>query len=365
MASSIVVDQTTVAAPSIIFLTGVLLLVWRLIRRPLAWQSSLVSTNKVADANLQDLAIIIPARNEALNLPDLLNSLKPALSLGCRVLVVDDQSTDATAKVAEGFGVEVYQTSSKPEGWSGKNWACAEGFKYLKENNFQGQYFLFTDADTVHDVSQFDHLLNFFENEKADLLTARPYHRNLKYWERLLGPFHLLVLVITNAMQSRPGPQRFFSIGQFLLFRKDYYESSGGHHAVKSELAEDLALGKICFNSNHTFIIYPGDQLYSTRMYATFKEFILGWQRNFRLGMKHSSLQTFVETVLVIAATMGTWTWGSYILTVLAFLLFQGKQGRFTILGALCYPFSLILFILISLSASMNTMRKKHFKNHS
>lgn len=365
--------STDSAAPSLVFLAGVLLLCWRGTRRPLFEQKKLSSSKdlnaaldlelpvKYADNKtlLSGLAILIPARNEAANLPSLLQSLKIAQEQGARVLVIDDQSTDGTAQIAHDMGFEVCTTAHKPEGWSGKNWACAEGFEFLKKTGFTGQHLLFTDADTNHEPQKLRSLLSWFDSEQAALMTALPKHRNPELWERLMGPFQLIVLMITNAMQSKPSAERFFSIGQFLLFRRRFYEQIGGHFSVKSELAEDLALAKICFESNEKFIVYSKTDLYSTRMYASLGEFVAGWQRNFRLGMPYSSLQTWVETVIVIAAILGTWTWPSYIFTVLIFLFFQRKQGRFSMFGALFYPVSVVLFIFISLKASLSTLRKK------
>ena len=60
-----------------------------------------------------DLAVVVPARNEAATLPGLLGSLAAQHRSAAEVVVVDDGSTDATAVVA---------ASDRPPGWNGKQW---------------------------------------------------------------------------------------------------------------------------------------------------------------------------------------------------------------------------------------------------
>lgn len=351
---------------NLFFLVGFSLLLWRSLTRergalkkeselfPLKKESNHVSWEHIAD----QLAIIIPARNEEASLPTLLGSLKPLKKFGTTIIVVDDQSTDRTAEISRELGFEVLSTSSKPEGWSGKNWACHQGAHYLNQIHYQGKYILFTDADTSHRPENYPKALAWFSLHQASLMTARPFHRNPSRWETLLGPFYSLVQFITDARQTHPRPERFFSIGQFLLFEKEYYWQSQGHFKCKNLLAEDLALAKECFYQDKTFIVYPLADLYTTRMYSSPQEFFSGWQRNFRLGMKYSSPQTWMETILIIGIAMGGWQWLRYLLMVGYFAWDQKKNGRFSLFGAFLYPLSLSAFILISLSARVSNSLK-------
>src|SRR4051794_17898437 len=49
-------------------------------------------------------SIVVPARDEAATLPDLLASVLPQLTANDELIVVDDDSTDATAAVARAAG---------------------------------------------------------------------------------------------------------------------------------------------------------------------------------------------------------------------------------------------------------------------
>ena len=64
------------------------------------------------------------------------------------VIVVDDESTDATAteaRAAAGDRVSVVVGRPVPSGWVGKSWACHQGYELAR-----GRWLLFTDADVRH-----------------------------------------------------------------------------------------------------------------------------------------------------------------------------------------------------------------------
>jgi glycosyltransferase involved in cell wall biosynthesis len=343
--------------------TGLGLFAWRLReRRPLEVSRHPPKFQELtndASPTLKDLSILIPARNEAHNLPYLLESLSPAQKEGVTILVIDDQSTDGTGDIGERFGIMTYRTDPKPDGWSGKNWACQQGYDHLKNQQKMTKYILFTDADTTHHPEAVKTSLEWLHKCAADVLTARPYHRNPQFWEQLLGPFYLLISFITNAKNPHPSPQRFFSIGQYLLFRSDAYEAIGGHQAIRTELAEDLAIAKNCFLRGQKFVVHPNADLYTTRMYASKDAFFGGWQRNFRLGLKQTHWLTAVEVILVIGALMKPPTFWHYSLGAFLMGWFQTKEGRFHWLGALLYPISLMAFILVSLTAIITSTQRK------
>ncbi len=348
----------------LIFIFGFCIFFYRLIHKPIITKNKKRQDSKIEDGSdqknsLEELAIVIPARNEEKNLPIILESLLEAKSYGAKIIVVDDQSDDSTVSVAEKFRVIIHKVQMKPENWSGKNWACHQGYLFLKNNNYNFNYILFTDADTKHNSNQLLRALNWFKQENASLMSGNPFHLAINFWEKLIGSFYLLITMITDSHQENPSSLRYFSIGQFLLFKKDYYEYSGGHFSVKSELAEDLALAKICFQLNKKYLVYTKANLYSTNMYSSFREFVNGWQRNFRLGMSRSSLFTWIETVIVIAALLGTGTWWSYLSFILLIGIYQKSQGEFSIIGALFFPIGVIMFIFISLVSLANKFFKQ------
>src|SRR5438309_7584036 len=100
------------------------------------------------DSERPAVSVIIPARNEEACLADCLQSLVAQTGIAFEIIVVDDHSTDRTLQIAASFPqeqVRVIEAPPLPEGWTGKNNAVTAGARQAR-----GQWFLFTDADTVH-----------------------------------------------------------------------------------------------------------------------------------------------------------------------------------------------------------------------
>lgn len=320
---------------------------WLLWRR---WPAA-VSTPTRDSASARRVSIIVPARNEALVLPELLASLAALDYPDYEVIVVDDRSSDGTGDVAKQHGgprLRVISGQERPDGWGGKHWACQQGAAVAS-----GEILLFTDADTVHAPDSLRRAVAGLEEQGAAMLSCLPYHNGSAWWEKLAGPFHVLLLTIT-APFARPRVGRVYAIGQYLMFTRAGYEQLGGHASVKGELVEDLPLANRCLRLGLPYHVLQGNTpLFRVRMYATFKEFVAGWRRNFRAGLGDSSLLAPVEIVTIMFALTGAarsvhWTVG--VLCVVAALALvaraQARLGRFSPVGALLFPFGGGLFCL-------------------
>ena len=98
------------------------------------------------------VSILVPARNEALNIGACAGSLLAQDYPNFELLVLDDHSDDATAETVRGLGVSesgrdarLLHGEALPAGWCGKNWACDQ-----LARSARGKFLFFTDADTTH-----------------------------------------------------------------------------------------------------------------------------------------------------------------------------------------------------------------------
>lgn len=301
------------------------------------------------------VSIIIPARNEAQNLPIILASLTQLQYRDYEVIVVDDASTDDTLSIAQMTAsndphVRVLEAGEKPEGWVGKTWACQQGAAVAN-----GEWLLFTDADTEHMRSGLTRVMKRMSREKIDLLSAIPYHLEETFFDALMGPFHLMVLISSSAF-SKPSPKRIFGIGQYLLFKREYYIRQGGHEVVKGSFAEDQDFAVRCLALQGNYGLDRTGEVFGVRMYASASEFLAGWRRIFRQGFPRASLAVAIEVFFILACLTMSFHFaaaGVFEITMaligLTFLGFAQKTyGQFSLVGLLTAPLSLGVFIVIT-----------------
>jgi glycosyltransferase involved in cell wall biosynthesis len=322
-------------------------------------------------ADLQQVprvSIVVPARNEAARLPDLLRSLEKLDYPDYEVIVVDDCSTDGTAAVVESFGARLVSGNERPPGWAGKQWACFQGASIAV-----GDVLLFTDADTVHTPNSLTDAVSFLKRSGAAMISSLPYHDANTWWERLLGPFHVLLLAVT-APFGTPRPGRVYAIGQYLMLTRAAYAALGGHASVKGEFVEDLPLANLCLERGLRYRVYHGARLFSVRMYDSLGEFVRGWRRNFRAGIRGSSALAPVEMTLMIAALTGggkmlATPWSAALVASSVFVLLgrQRDLGRFSWCGPVLFPFALALLCWVSLLAAGDMLfrRKLYWKGRA
>ena len=104
-----------------------------------------IKKNPIQDTNL---SILIPARNEEANIEKCINSIDLSNALIKEVIVLDDGSKDNTWEILKKMSSSMVKLNSikgkkKPEGWSGKSFACYQLSKYASSD-----WMLFIDADT-------------------------------------------------------------------------------------------------------------------------------------------------------------------------------------------------------------------------
>jgi cellulose synthase/poly-beta-1,6-N-acetylglucosamine synthase-like glycosyltransferase len=325
------------------------------------------------------VSIIVPARNEAHNLPALLSSLRTLDPAPAEIIVVDDHSTDGTGELARRAGARVVTPPPLPAGWLGKPWACHAGAQAAT-----GELLLFTDADTVHGRGSLARAWRCMRSRGADLVSVVPTHIVVATWEKLQGIFQLLLLIACGGgMASRPGErgrtrrgERRFSIGQYLLFRRDAYHAVGGHPAVAQRVAEDLAFARMIEEAGLRYELLYAPELLRVRMYPEgLRGFLRGWRRNVREGIQSAGALGVVEMVGVVGWLLGVplfaaqavageaaglaATWGAvYLATAVEVARRQRRIGSFPAWAALLYPLFVLLFVAVTAAALLDRLRR-------
>ncbi len=129
------------------------------------------------------ILVIMPAHNEAENLPQVLAELR-RYPQAWDIVVIDDASTDHTATVARELGVEVVSLPCNL-GYGG---AVQTGFKYALERGYD--YAVIMDADGQHDPAGIPGLLAPVLAGRADVVIGSRFLGEMRYrasWAKRLG----------------------------------------------------------------------------------------------------------------------------------------------------------------------------------
>ncbi|HYP41789.1 MAG TPA: glycosyltransferase [Chloroflexia bacterium] len=237
------------------------------------------------------VAVLVPARDEEANIEACLLSLFGQDYPNMQVWLYDDASTDGTARIAarlaelaEGWLRVITGTGDPPAGWLGKANACHQLYGVMRAH-IQPDYVLFTDADVRFAPSAVSHAVAAAHARGAGLLSIFPQQVTVTWAERLAVPILLHWAVYTFlplplAFSPRTGPAFAAANGQFMLFTREAYEACGGHTSVKSEVLEDVALGRAAKRAGHRALLADGGPLIRTRMYGSAAEVWQGYSKN-------------------------------------------------------------------------------------
>jgi glycosyltransferase involved in cell wall biosynthesis len=292
---------------------------------------------------------IVPARNEEAVIAACISSLanQPEIS---EILVVNDQSTDRTATVVQTLThkiskLRLLESGELPHGWVGKNHALWVGVQQAKS-----PWLLFTDADAEHEPDSVSRALQIANQQSAALVSFSPEQITETWHEKSLIPFIYLRLAKRFSYEkvNDPSSPAAAANGQFLMIRRDVYDSIGGHSGVAGEVLEDVALAMRVKAAGKHIYFGSGKGIVRVRMYRSFQEMWQGWKKNLYRLMGGTPWSVFRE----VEASL---PWIPFLVIALGvkypFLLFLGvllliaRQTSYG-LGLLRnqYPFSFIFY---------------------
>lgn len=220
---------------------------------------------------------VVPARNEAHELPATLPCLLRQTHAQLKVLVVDDHSSDGTAAVTRQLAAEygaadrlvVLRAPDLPEGWMGKVWAQQQG--YEEARRLGAQWLWFTDADIRHDTDVVERLLTEARDSQRDFVSVMARLRCDTGFERLLIPaftyFFAGLYPFGAVGDDTSAPAA--AAGGCMLVRADLLERSGGIAAIRGAVIDDVALGRACKDAGGRLWLGYHAGVVSTRGYDT------------------------------------------------------------------------------------------------
>ena len=247
---------------------------------------------------LQSISVVIPARDEADRIGPLLDVIVGAPGVN-EVIVVDDQSSDATADIARRAGATVLSGASLPDGWAGKAWALEQGIAAATS-----QWVVTLDADTRPDPRLPAALVARATGERLDFLTVGGRFDCPTPGSRFLHPAMLTTLVYRfgppGAQTTRP--DRMMANGQCTVFERDRFRAAGGMAPVRSEVVEDIALARYLAGQGQRVGFLDASELLTVRMFESFGDVLVGWGRSLALPGVEPPKRQLVDLAVVVLA---------------------------------------------------------------
>jgi glycosyltransferase involved in cell wall biosynthesis len=238
--------------------------------------------------NLEDICILIPARNEEQNLARLLPAL---LGPGAeavthpKVYVFDDESEDRTFQVASLCGATVIRPrEALPKGWTGKNRACHELAKAATEAS-NAEWFLFLDADVYPQPGFVAAVLDLTRhvNRGTAVISGFPKIIPGRGIEPLFLAWVGWVLLATNpyGLVSLTGKgHNRCTTGQVGCWRAKTYCELWPNEVLKGHILEDVLIGRLCADRGIGVEVANLSEVLGVKMYETWRETLDGMSKN-------------------------------------------------------------------------------------
>jgi chlorobactene glucosyltransferase len=241
-----------------------------------------VETSKQADEKLPFISVLIPVRNEEEKIKRCLDSLIAQDYPRFEIIVVDDRSTDASARIITEVAAQspmvkaVFCPPGRP-GWLGKCNALDYASKYAS-----GSWYAFIDADTYHHPNSLRDAVSAAMTYQVDLISFMPVQELYTFCERAVMPVLLGSFLCgdpLNKINDDTDP-RAYAYGQYTLVKGDTYKAIGGHESVKNQILDDIAIARVVKGRGYRITTADGRRLYAVRMYTGFLELWQGWTKN-------------------------------------------------------------------------------------
>ncbi|GGT61169.1 glycosyltransferase [Actinomadura citrea] len=229
------------------------------------------------------VSVVVPARDEESRLEGCLAPLlaDPAVD---EVIVVDDESRDGTARLAERLGATVLPGAPLPDGWIGKQWALHQGVQAAT-----GPVVVLLDADMRPKAGLCAELAALLDAH--DLVSAGPRFICGNAVEQALHASLLATLVYrfgpigSTTAPTGPGASvgRLLVTGQCMAFRKARMDEADGFARVRRHLTDDVALGRLLARDGWRVAFVDAGPLLEVDMHTSAADVWREWGRSIAL----------------------------------------------------------------------------------
>jgi len=252
--------------------------------------------------NLPPVAIIIAVRNEEEDLANALQSVCKLRYSNCRIIVVNDRSTDKTAEILQEFKIKYPQITvttvmELPAGWLGKNNALYQGYLNSTE-----EWMLFTDADIEFQPDALAKAMSFAVENNLDHLSILPkVVSRSPVLNSVLATFTIMLMIHLRPWDARkPKSNAYVGIGAFNLVRRSAYEKAGTHLAIKLRPDDDLQLGFKIKRAGLRQDVLIGGSYITLEWYKNLRQFNNGLLKNSFSVANYNTVEAIANVLLIL-----------------------------------------------------------------
>lgn len=305
------------------------------------------------------VSIIIPAKNEARNLPHLINSIFKQTAKA-EIIVVNDGSDDNTSEVLKSFDVIEVKLDENP--WNGKSFVCYTGVDYASHD-----LIMFMDADIEFtDSHALEQMITLYaEQHNSGVLSVQPRHKTKKLYEKLSAVFNLITVMGINVFSAFKSLNTSSTVfGPVMMTNQFDYKMTDGHRASKEKIIEGEGIFKTYQKYSLPVKLYLGGDSIVMRMYPNgLKELTGGWAKHIARGSTNTHpvhmtmiiiflgggitalsallISLLIPSLPIIPALSG------YIIYGISFYMLADKVIRLGWLDIFIYPVYILFFFMI------------------
>jgi glycosyltransferase involved in cell wall biosynthesis len=276
------------------------------------------------------LSIVIPARNESAAIGKVVRTARSEYA-DAEIIVVDDGSTDATARTAEEAGaIVIRHPENLGNGASVKSGARAA----------QGEILVFMDGDGQHDPLEIGRLLDKLDQGFDMAVGARDASSHASIWRRFANGLYSKLASWLSGREIRDLTSGFRAVRGALFKKFLYLLPNGFSYPTTITMAflrsgypvcfEPIAVARRYGNSSHIRPVHDG-----VRFFAII----------FKIATLYAPLKIFLPISGLFFAT----GLGYYAYTYLAY-------GRFTNMSLLVISASVIIFLIGLISEQITAL---------
>ena len=351
---------------SLLFWLIVLLLPWQ------PWRNRYVLEKQVEvqpdHADLSQVTVVIPARNEAGLLPTTLSGLE-AQGRSLQVILVDDCSSDGTAEVARqaaGLNLTVVQGQPLPPGWAGKLWALEQGVRRVRT-----RYALLLDADILLAPGVLEALLRLARAERRALVSVMAALPMERFWENLLTPafIYFFKMLYPFSLANGASPRFAAAAGGCILLETRLFDQIGGLESIRGALIDDCALAAKVKRAGARIWIGQSRLVTGIRPYTGLRDIWNMVARSAYTQLGYSPILLLLCSLILLilfpipplslftgrpeAAALGLLAWAAMALSYLPTLIFYRRNP----IWALLFPLAGMLYLGMTWSSALRYYR--------